>query len=75
MIQMDTNKINKMDTIKQYNEDIHQLQKEKDEYKEYGIRWDSHNKYWYMNGVINQKLIDKIDKIEFEEQYNFIDED
>ena len=49
--------------------------KEKDEYKEYGIRWDSHNKYWYMNGVINQKLIDKIDKIEFEEQYNFIDED
>lgn len=29
---MDTNKINKMDTIKQYNEDIQQLQKEKDEY-------------------------------------------
>jgi len=48
--------------------------KEKDEYKKYGIRWDCNSRYWYMNGVINKMLIDKIDKIEFEEQYNFIED-
>ena len=49
--------------------------KEKDEFKKYGIRWDNDSKYWYMNGAINQKLNEKVDKIEFNEELLFIEED
>lgn len=48
---------------------------EKDKYRKYGTKWDNDNRYWYINGYyFHKELNEKIKEVEFEEQYNFIED-
>ena len=52
--------------------------KEKEQFKIYGIRWDKDNKFWYINGAINEKLNEKVKDIEFIDNlqnFKFINDD